>query len=53
MTDLRKHMDPETLNMILFLKAIKELWAKKRSLMKFLLNKPLQVLTLMISKRAN
>ena len=29
MTDLRKHMDPETLNMILFLKANKELWAEK------------------------
>ena len=29
MTDLRKHMDPDTLNMILFLKANKNLWADK------------------------
>ena len=29
MTHLRKHMDPVTLNMILFLKANKQLWAEK------------------------
>jgi len=29
MTHLRKHMDPDTLNMILFLKANKQLWAEK------------------------
>ena len=29
MTDLRKNMDPDTLNMILFLKANKNLWAEK------------------------
>ena len=29
MTDLRKHMDPDTLNMVLFLKANKNLWADK------------------------
>ena len=29
MTHLRKHMDPDTLNMILFLKANKQLWEDK------------------------
>jgi len=29
MSDLRKHMEPDTLNMILFLKANKQLWADK------------------------
>jgi hypothetical protein len=29
MSDLRKQMDPDTLNMILFLKANKQLWADK------------------------
>ena len=29
MTDLRKNMDPDTLNMTLFLNANKKLWADK------------------------
>ena len=29
MSDLRKQMDPDTLNMLFFLKANKQLWADK------------------------
>ena len=29
MTHLRKHMDPDTLNMILFLKTNKQIWEDK------------------------
>ena len=52
MTHLRKHMDPDTLNMILFLKANKTLWAEKCIiLMRLLPILPLQVNQMMTEEK--